>query len=1660
MKTGSIFLGSFLLLTLLSAQTNLNNLELDLNSLTAQTTNIRQSTTSGTPSTGTGVNYTLGGSTGSNTTGTSIIGNSISGNTIISGTRSLINTLTNTIISPTTNTSGTGTRYTTTGTTGGISTGSTRVTPSTGTGVNYTLGGSTGSNTTGTTNLIQTTNTGTRTTNSVQTSNSQNPANNYPVSNCTVPTAENYNPNALIDDGSCIACKDPQNPKYVGNQYVGRIQEKNNYCIKENPYNPGSLCTVNAFHPDYEELCPNECKNPKALNYSNDPTKEHNSLKCKFHGGCMDEYSTNYDADAIWDDGTCNYNPLTYGCLDSADPNYDRDATINDPSMCAGVTPPSNPPTTNPGTEQCFPASAPIGGSQSCPDGSAVSVSFFNGSAYYYCPAYCIGSGNNPENPRPQNPPADRPPRPGDICCAPKADNYAGSTSCSEPLAGKPNMSTCKFTGCMNSSALNYDRNANVSGSCQDATPPSNPPNNNPPPTPPGRPNIQNQPVQRPANNQPTDPNNDKSIWDHMKEAYEKLKESFDKDPVNNTPPENTPTEPAPEYDDTTPTITSDDLPGNQVPRPPVSIDAPLYEKEIGAPNTRPTNPNANPADDRDRDRDRVLPPPTPGFQNPNNNTPPPFFPPVVNNPIPSVFQNTPIGNIQNVASTFRDSVQKFLEKIAATNPTSGLPEGFVSPVDETLPPIANFENIIDFTNEVTSGPQGTDRDRAGDSSVMSGVIGQLLGMNDAGSSENTVTINPPQGNNPPSTGDTVSGVEEKITIEKNIPISEFSFNTDKNNSGSNLSNTHNSNTSSGIPNDGPILSMTIPIDSQKEAIKKDENGEPVANLNQAAIVTVQTPEGEKKVLVVANDVGGVHIDGNQYDRGFGEFGINFFDHLIDQGVDIKIGKNSLTIPEGIDMTISLLEDTQIKTVEEYNNLKDKLEKQGLLSPNISSDVYAEDDTLKELQNESIALNDNPLSEGLELARDALLALVSPSENGTTPGDKSQTTTTGNTLDKSPGLVGGILVGFTTPPSQPEQVSQIELPETELEIPDLGDEVLKKGSEGEEVRELQKFLEKEGYLEEGNVTGTFGPLTEKAVEKFQQDKELNDDGIVGDLTKEAIYSESTGTSATNDSETVPQTEVDEEVVEDSVGTLLPSNGSELEADLFPNENDPQQGDADWYADGAAPEGSLKEKGTTGNPLPENTEVVSGVIGEAVDKLVDFITNPSGTVVSSPSDDEKLSHIIGDEGEIPGPNYNEMLTEIMKDNASDNTVTELTPNTNQDNYTRDTGLDRGPIILPGQNNPENVVQVTVEEPIVKPVGGLVERGLQNVVADISGEQKSETVGGLVGQAIEKAVEITTGEVTEPAVERAPFDPLLPDVPDEDLFRLQDERDVPVFDPNIETGPVEKPDQFKQTQNNDGHSANTIGSQAISDRLSEEEAANQTESLGASNTFENPNFSLPYFYERSQQVSQTQAANESVLLDDYISQLTQEGVNPSTLSDFKAELIKNTDPNISMSEIAEKFNLPNTEMLDLVPGAFATDINTNTDYSEVGSTYKDNLNPTNPPIDFGVLSNITIPKTFEDASGTLLNNNFFPENISYTIEDPQTSSPTQSNPVPFNELSPEDQQNPSIQNIYKELDLFPDAEYEIEGYSQSNNNTPTLPSGTFNLSEYLKLMGIQR
>ena len=102
-------------------------------------------------------------------------------------------------------------------------------------------------------------------------------------------------------------------------------------------------------------------------------------------------------------------------------------------------------------------------------------------------------------------------------------------------------------------------------------------------------------------------------------------------------------------------------------------------------------------------------------------------------------------------------------------------------------------------------------------------------------------------------------------------------------------------------------------------------------------------------------------------------------------------------------------------------------------------------------------------------------------------------------------------------------------------------DLLKNGSRGEEVREVQEMLIASGYMEDGKADGIFGPKTEKAVLAFQQDKALDATGIVGEGTYNALKEGGAGQEA-------------EEAPAEEAPAETPSGSEAGAAEAFPSWN--------------------------------------------------------------------------------------------------------------------------------------------------------------------------------------------------------------------------------------------------------------------------------------------------------------------------------------------------------------------------------------------------------------------------------------------------------------------------------------------------------------------------
>ena len=125
------------------------------------------------------------------------------------------------------------------------------------------------------------------------------PIDDFVIPGCMDPAANNYNPQANIDDGSC-----DYGIIVVGLSVPG--------CMDPLATNYNPLATVDDGSCEY---CIYGCMNPNAQNY--DPLATCDDGSC-IRNGCMDPYATNYDPLALQPSNKC----LWEGCTDNIASNY------------------------------------------------------------------------------------------------------------------------------------------------------------------------------------------------------------------------------------------------------------------------------------------------------------------------------------------------------------------------------------------------------------------------------------------------------------------------------------------------------------------------------------------------------------------------------------------------------------------------------------------------------------------------------------------------------------------------------------------------------------------------------------------------------------------------------------------------------------------------------------------------------------------------------------------------------------------------------------------------------------------------------------------------------------------------------------------------------------------------------------------------------------------------------------------------------------------------------------------------------------------------------------------------------------------------------------------------------------------------------------------
>lgn len=121
---------------------------------------------------------------------------------------------------------------------------------------------------------------------------------------CTNPDANNYDPTATVDDGSCQVVYDPAVPG----------------CTDPSANNYNSNADTNDGSCTYDEV-PQDPVDPGDGGGTNIP-------------GCTDSTANNYNQFANVNDGSCLYGGDISGCMDPESPLYDPEATISDLDAC------------------------------------------------------------------------------------------------------------------------------------------------------------------------------------------------------------------------------------------------------------------------------------------------------------------------------------------------------------------------------------------------------------------------------------------------------------------------------------------------------------------------------------------------------------------------------------------------------------------------------------------------------------------------------------------------------------------------------------------------------------------------------------------------------------------------------------------------------------------------------------------------------------------------------------------------------------------------------------------------------------------------------------------------------------------------------------------------------------------------------------------------------------------------------------------------------------------------------------------------------------------------------------------------------------------------------------------------------------------------------
>ena len=152
---------------------------------------------------------------------------------------------------------------------------------------------------------------------------------------CTYTEAENWDPLAQIDDGSCDLGL--EGCTYEGAEnYNPLFVVDNGSCVFADPV-VGCMDSMASNYNPYAEYDDDSCVYLLGCTYDDadnyDSSAQIDDGTCEFADpvtGCTDDSATNYNQYAEYDDDSCEY--IVYGCMDSGADNYDADVDVDDGS--------------------------------------------------------------------------------------------------------------------------------------------------------------------------------------------------------------------------------------------------------------------------------------------------------------------------------------------------------------------------------------------------------------------------------------------------------------------------------------------------------------------------------------------------------------------------------------------------------------------------------------------------------------------------------------------------------------------------------------------------------------------------------------------------------------------------------------------------------------------------------------------------------------------------------------------------------------------------------------------------------------------------------------------------------------------------------------------------------------------------------------------------------------------------------------------------------------------------------------------------------------------------------------------------------------------------------------------------------------------------------